>query len=190
MTNYKDQLEPRKFEFIKNQIDRRFHTHCPNRVEYTVVPHKITATQVDYHSSGNTIPRPSQMLDLLSGDCEDQTILLASMYMAAGLEVRMISVEKIGEDRYHLLPTVKIPEKHTHRFRDLIRECYRELFNEEIGTISTNPVGNTDYLITDPEWSDHVRDTNSLKGSYITEDTAKWYNVTDTWTVAGIRGEG
>lgn len=179
--DYRARLEPEKFRFVTDELDQRFRTQTPDWVKYTVVLHRVTATQVEYYSSGSSVPQPDEMLDLLSGDCQDQTVLLGSMYVAAGFEVRMISVEKIGEDKFHVLPTVKVPERDKDRFRDVIRECYRELFNEEIGSISTNPVGDTEYLITDPEWSDYVGDTASLEGSYITEPEGKWHNVRKTW---------
>lgn len=187
MVNYKRKLEPEKFDFIQKEIDDRFHNpFTPYWVKLSAVPHRIASTQVDYHSSGSNIPRPDDMLDLLEGDCQDQTVLLASMYVAADLDVRIISVEKMGEDKYHVLPQVKLPVKPGNG-TDELRDGYEDMFDFRPGKMAWTKVNGEPYFIADPEWSDYLGDRSSLTGSYIkeTSDGWTWHNIRDEWRVEG-----
>jgi hypothetical protein len=192
MVNYKRKLEPEKFDFIQDEIDDRFdNPFTPNWVKYSAVAHRIASTQIDYHSSGKTVSRPDEMLDFLSGDCQDQTVLLSSMYVAAGPDVRIISVEKMGEDKYHVLPQVKIPVN-PGTGTDELRDGYEELFDFRPGKMAWTTINGEPYFIADPGWSDYLGDRSSLTGSYIreTSDGWTWNNIRKEWRVDGVREPG
>jgi len=172
MTNYEWKLEKGKYSFLPRIIDKRFHTSQPDWAKYAVVLHELVSEEAEYNSTGSKIPAASEMLDKMSGDCQDQTLLLTNLYYDAGLDIRIVSLSKINEDKGHVLPQVGVPVD-KNEATDILRDTYQDLFdtrpNKMAWTTSRKP-----YFLADPVWSDYIGDRSSLTGSYIEEDGNSW----------------
>ncbi|WP_313694166.1 hypothetical protein [Halorarum halobium] len=184
MKDYTRKIRKGEYQYITEDIDNRFSTTQPNWTKYVAVLHKLVADEVDYHRSGSSVPLASEMLDRLSGDCEDQTVLLSNLFVAAGFDVRIILVEHMGDKNCHLLPQVRIPED-TDTGTDRLREAYDELFGWRPGKMAWTRINGDPYLIADAEWSSYVGDRSSLTGDYIKETSSgwSWHNIMEKWMV-------
>jgi len=174
MVNYERRLKPEKFRYIEDEIDSRFNTTAPDDYRNAAVLHKIGSEQVDYHSSGRTVAEPEKMVSKRSGDCQDQTVLLGSMLLAAGLDIYMVSLSKIGEDTGHVLPLVHLPERGFKEDADEVRDTYENLFDTRPSKIRWLEVDGRKYYFADPEFSDHIGDADSLIGKYIEDKGTGW----------------
>lgn len=185
MVNYRNRLKPEKFRYIKQDIDQRFQTSTANQYKQAVVLHKMAAEQVEYYSSGSTVSTPENMVDLQSGDCQDQSVLLGSMMVAAGLDIRIVSVDKIGEDQGHVLVQVKLPDWRVDDPFNEIRDTHKQLFGDRPSKICCSTFRGDRYFIADPEWSDYIGDRSSLTGNYIEKDGDSWtfHNVYEDWFI-------
>ena len=177
MVNYKRKIKKGDFSFVTDLVDRRFHTSQPDWAKYAVVLHKIVAEEVDYQESGRSVPVASEMLDQLCGDCQDQTVLLSRLYLDAGLDVRVLSIEKMNEQMGHVLPQVRVPVD-KNEATDILRDTYQDLFNTRPNKMAWT-TKRKPYFLADPVWSSYVGDRSSLTGSYIEENGDSWdfYNV-------------
>jgi len=85
----------------------------------------------DYYSKTSQTLEQMKDDDLLKGDCDDYSILMAGLMKAVGAEVRLVRTEIYDEDRTigHLYPELKIGDE-----KDLERIAYfiqNELFIKE-----------------------------------------------------------
>jgi len=185
VVNYRNRLRPEKFRYLEDDIDKRFDTDTVREYKLAAVLHKMAAEQVDYYSSGSSVSNPEDMVDLQSGDCQDQTVLLGSMMVAAGLDIRIVSVDKISENMGHVLIQVKLPDWCVDNSFSEIRDTHEQLFNHRPGKICCSKINGDRYFLADPEWSSYIGDRSSLTGSYIKEDGDSWtfHNVYNEWMV-------
>ncbi|EMA11579.1 hypothetical protein SAMN05443574_103316 [Haloarcula vallismortis] len=174
MVNYKQKLRPGKFRYIADEIDSRFHTSTPDEYRNAAVLHKIASEELDYHRSGSTVEKPEKMVVNRSGDCQDQTVLLGSMLLAAGLDIYMVILGKKGEDQCHILPLVHLPETPLEKDTDEVRNTYEELFDSRPSKILWLEVDNKKYYFADSEFSDHIGDADLLMRNYIEETSSGW----------------
>lgn len=185
MVNYRNRLKPEKFWYIEDDVDQRFKTSTFREYKMAVVLHKMAAEQVEYYSSGTKVSTPEDMVDLQSGDCQDQSVLLGSMMVAAGLDIRIVSVDKITQNKGHVLIQVKLPDWCVDDCFTEIRDTHEQLFGHRPGKICCSKINGDRYFIADPEWSSYIGDRSSLTGSYIEEDGDSWsfHNVYQDWMV-------
>ena len=127
MKQYTKKIEPEKFEDVPELIDQRFDSNLPDEIVRLAVIQKMVHDGVSYHHSGHGPVSPSKMLDKLSGDCEDHSALLASLYKAAGFNVTVVRV-KTGSG-YHVLPEVENPLPAIEETCDHLRKFYWKNFN-------------------------------------------------------------
>lgn len=136
MKKYKKRVEPEKFQYVPEMINRRFNSPEPEPIVQMAVCHRIAYDQVDYHHSGSKVHRADQMLDSLSGDCQDHGVLLATLFKACGLDVAILHVSVKHSSVDHILTQVKSPLHTIEETCDSLRRFYWnqfEIFAEEIG---------------------------------------------------------
>lgn len=175
MVNYPSKTEARKFRFVKREVrDRYSNASRPQPVVHAAILHRILDKEVDYHRSGSQIPRPSKLLDILSGDCQDQAVLLNSMYEAAGLETGFLSVKKEDGSDSHVLPLLRNPLNDPDRFARQLRQFYQVHFNEFNEEICYEKRNGSYWFVADPGWSRYVGDISSLSGKYVDDYVTDW----------------
>jgi transglutaminase-like putative cysteine protease len=185
MVNYKKHLTPEKFQYINKVVNQRFTTNTSNQYKQAAVLHKVAARKIEYHSSGSKISSPEDMVDLQSGDCQDQTVLLASMLLAAGLDIRIIAARKIKENAGHVLVQVQLPDHTVPDQHTEIRDTHESLFNYRPDRLAYTIINGEKYFLADPEFSDYIGDRSSLVGEYIVEDGDDWefHQIRREWVV-------
>jgi transglutaminase-like putative cysteine protease len=160
--DYPSNLQPREFKDIPKIIDRDFPRKFPGWVKYSCVMHSWVNKNSDYHRSGSEIPEPSEMMKRLSGDCEDQSVLLGSLMRAADLEIRFIAVDSKKEG--HVLVETKPPAQDTELVIWALEKFYEEELNRSVGSISWDEDDDGGkWFLADPVMSDYIGDTGSLE---------------------------
>lgn len=150
------------------------------------VCHKLAYDEISYHKSGSDIHTPDRMLKSLSGDCQDHTVLLATLFKACGLDVRILRVGK--ETISHVLTEVKNPLKSIEEACSSLRRFYWNQYNLNAENISYEKWNQKYWFVADTAgdknagWSTHIGDVSSHKGDYITTSCAsdwEWISLID-----------
>jgi len=170
---YNKKIEPEKFQYVPEMINQRFHSPEPEPIVHMAVCHRIAYDQVDYHRSGSKIHNPDQMLDRLSGDCQDHSVLMATLLKACGLNVSLVRVKKKNSSTRHILPEVRNPLPSIEDTCDSLRCFYWnqfEIFAEEIGY---EVYRGDNWIVADTAgdlnagWSEYLGDISSHDGKYL-----------------------
>jgi len=177
---YPDHLQPSKFSFIKQVIDEEFPKPYPDWVKYSSVIHNRITSNTEYHTSGSNIPEPSKMMSKLTGDCQDQSVLIGSLMAAADLDIRFTRVKRRGGA--HVLLETRPPVQDTDVVCTLLNKFYSNELNKEIGKISWDTDSKGDkWFIADATMSNYVGDTSSLRSKgYIRDSNGRgweWNNL-------------
>jgi hypothetical protein len=175
MKNYNKYLEPEEFEFVVDRIDRAFPDFWLRDIAYAVCIFEFMNRGVDYHHSGKNVPNAGDMMNRLTGDCEDQSVLINSMFLAAGLDAGFIRVGSPIEENTHIVSVVETPLGNISDTCDEIRKFYYEKWNRHVDKIYFDTFDGENYLIAD-NFSGYLGDGQSLvSNEYIVEDGDEWY---------------
>ena len=186
MRNYAEKVEPGKFEYLPDLIDERFNHSQSREITYLAVIHKLVYEGVGYHRSGSQAVSPEKMLEWLSGDCQDHSVLVASLYKASGFDVCILRV--VTPTGPHLLTEVANPIKPIEKACDGLRTFYwrnftvpaEEIVFEEYDSRYWFPV---DTAADDPGgWSNYVGDISSYSPDTIQEKPGgewEWKELTN-----------
>ncbi|MUV56095.1 hypothetical protein [Halogeometricum sp. CBA1124] len=164
--NYISYLEPRRFSNIEEDIISATQCYCQGEpykkwVRDAATIHSFVSDKSDYHLSGRTVHKPSSMMDgwKISGDCEDQTVLLSSMACSTSTitDIQLIAVNSSfrGDDA-HILTMFGIPQNRRDRVVDLIKNFYDEVLNYSIGAICWENYQGRTYFPADATMSNYV----------------------------------
>lgn len=173
MKTYRKRVEPEKFQYVPELINQRFDSPEPEPVVHMAVCHKILYDQVDYHRSGRKIHTSDEMLDRLSGDCQDHSVLLATLFKACGLDVSILRVKIKHKQAYHILVEVKNPLPSIQETCDSLRRFYWKQFDLFAETIGYEEHGGNNWIVVDTAgdqnsgWSRYVGDISSHIGECI-----------------------
>ncbi|WP_276273646.1 hypothetical protein [Haloarcula litorea] len=156
---------PERFGFVDSALKDFFEpTRFPEYVVKACGLHYLLAEASTYERTGRTPFDPGEMMHKLKGDCQDQSVLLASMYLAGGLEVRFIRVDSpVGE--LHVLPEVYCPVSDPDLIADVLTEFYSRELGVGIGDVAWEKEAGRDgfWLIADPIFSEYVGDLSDLE---------------------------
>jgi len=184
LRKYKKRVKPRKFSYIPDLINERYDSPEPDSIVNMAICHKLVYDKVDYHHSGSKIHQPDTMLDRLSGDCQDHSVLLATLFKACGLDVSIIRVS--SSRGYHILTEVKNPLSSINEACSSLRRFYWEEFERFPEEIAYEKHGNSCWLIADTAgdenagWSEHVGDIQSHIGDCAKKTRSNgwtWHNL-------------
>lgn len=192
MRKYREQIRPSRFDYVPEMINRRFDSSEPEPIVQMAVCHRIAYGEVEYHHSGSQIHTPDDMLDSLSGDCQDHSVLVATLLKACGLNVSLVRVSRKGSSQGHVLPEVQNPLASIEEACDSLRRFYWnqfDLFPEEIGYERD---GGRYWIVADTAgdlnagWSEHLGDISGYDGKYIERKDGgdwEWWNVRSRFEV-------
>jgi hypothetical protein len=171
MKTYRKRVEPEKFGFVPEMIDERFDSPEPDPLVYMAVCHKILYDEVDYHLSGTRIHRAGEMMQNLSGDCQDHSVLLATLFKACGLNAYLLRVDVKTDSNSHILVEVENPLPSIQDTCDSLRRFYWNQFEIFAETIGYEQHHGDHWIVVDTAgdqnsgWSKYVGDISSHHGS-------------------------
>lgn len=192
MKKYRKQIHPERFGYVPDMINRRFDSSEPEPIVHMAVCHRIAYGQVEYHRSGSKIHTPDDMLNRLSGDCQDHSVLVATLLKACGLDVSLVRVSRKNSSRGHVLPEVQNPLDSIEEACDSLRRFYWnqfDIFAEEIGY---ERHGGSYWIVADTAgdinagWSEYLGDISSYDGKYIERKGSgdwEWWKVRSRFEV-------
>jgi hypothetical protein len=164
---YQRMIDPDKVNGIRETIHNRFNSDEPGSIVELAVCHKLMQEKIDYHLSGSRIHDPDKMLDKLSGDCQDHTVLLGSLYKACGRRVGIVLVSD------HVFLEVDCPLPDVEEACDSLRRFYYRQFDYYPEEISFEHWKDDNWFIVDTAgglgggWSSHVGDIRSHDKNYL-----------------------
>ena len=161
-------------------------------VQNSVLIFEIVRRKVEWRETGDRIRNPKDVYDSKYGDCEDQSILLASMIAATRLlkHVRFVQL-RLGPNEGHVFPEIgiELSIKDLDDVLESIEESYSAFLNEYIGHVSYRMEHNVGRFDTDIMWIpadttccqylgdiDNPRDAGYVRGP---SDNWRWNNVHD-----------
>jgi len=185
MVYYFSKVAPEKFPHIQRELAQVFRpTEFPDWIIQACGLHFFVEQASVYEDSGPSIPDPDEMLYRLEGDCQDQSVLLASMYLSVGLDVRFVRIKDEFGEGSHVFPEVYCPAPDRELVCSAVRKFYDREFDRRIDEIYFE--GNDSelgfWLIADPEFSRYVGDVESLRRDDYVHDTAggwQWTNLVE-----------
>jgi len=112
------------------------------------------------------------MMSRLQGDCEDHTILLSSLFKAAGIQTRL-GLVKQGK-RPHIFPEISPPISDGELTAELLNSFYSKKLNENIGKVNWEIDKNgNNWFISDGTMSNYIGDLSGLdRSGYINDSLA------------------
>lgn len=174
--NYVDKVKPELFEELPELIEKEFYRGQYSREICDIVcAHKILTSNADYTRTRG--PRAvANMLNDMTGDCEDQSVLLCSMYEALGLNSAiMVLRNHAGEG--HLSTLVEVPGDEDQK-TDELRLYYHDVFDEYHETISIEYLKGRTWFISGSTMTSYVGDISGLEREgyveRISESEWKW----------------
>jgi hypothetical protein len=159
-------IDPQAFPHVPVELRRVFAgSEFPDWVFEACALHFFVESGSTYFDSGRTLPSPGEMMGRLEGDCQDQSVLLGSLYRSVGLDVRFVVVRQSGGGGQHVFPEVYCPVPDTELVCSVLRKFYSRELDREVDEIffEENQGVNGFWLIADPEFSDYLGDLRYLK---------------------------
>lgn len=141
--------------------------------------HRIVATEVAYDSPEPGFNRPIRETWDRGGNCVDQSVLLLSMVVAAGLEGRLVAVSK-SPSTGHMLPEIRLADRAPS---ETIERLYRHTTPDGVAVTrqfawETEADEPGPWFVADPVSGEFVGDIAALREDGYVEDTADGW----TWT--------
>ena len=150
---------------------------------FEYVKNNVTYLSDDIQYGGDYVAPPQQTLTTKKGDCDDQAILMASLFAAANIKYRMLFVGNV-QDEYHLVTEFCIEVRMKNKFVEILNKFYENcdrsfsiieyyFFEEQDGI----------WLLADTT-RNHVADFESLIADgflHKTDSEIKWHNIRDIY---------
>ena len=146
---------------------------------FEYVKNNVTYLSDDIQYGDDYVATPKQTLKAKKGDCDDQAVLMASLFSAANIKNRMLLISNISNE-WHLVTEICIEFGMKEMFVDLLNEFYenssRSLISKEYYFFEEQ---DGIWLLADTT-RNHVADFESLIAEgylYKTNSEIKWHNV-------------
>ncbi len=183
---YFSELEPEAFPHVPSELRRVFAgSEFPDWMVEACALHFFVESGSSYSLSGPDVPSPGEMMDRLDGDCQDQSVLLGSLYQSVGLDVRFVVVrDPLGENQ-HVFPEVYCPVPDTELVCSVLRKFYRQELGRDADEIffEEESAETGFWLVADPEFSYYVGDLQDLKMDGYARDLSgggwEWTNLVE-----------
>ena len=146
---------------------------------FEYVKNNVTYLSDDIQYGGDYVASPQQTLTTKKGDCDDQAVLMASLFAAANIKYRMLKLGNI-HDTYHLVTEFCIEVWMKNKFFDILNEFYEN---------SNRPLISKEYYFFEEQegiWlladttRDYIADYGSLlRDGYMHQNGSKieWHNL-------------
>lgn len=178
-TDLTQHVEPAMVQPLVRGIRERVGGSRSTPVRVAVELHRVVAEEVEYYSLGPGFNRPIRETWERGGNCVDQSVLMMSMFIAAGLDARLVTISK-SADEGHMLPEVRLtgqPVSSTteqlHQYSTPDRVVVSRQYAWETDTEGEGP-----WFIADPVCSDFIGDITALREEgYVENSDNGW-----TWT--------
>jgi len=176
--NYEKKIAPEAFEDLPKLIDEHFYQGRYSRDICDIVcAHKILTSNTEYTRTRGP-KNVGNMLNSMTGDCEDQSVLLCSMYKALGLTPALL-VLKNNDGDGHLSTLVEISGEIESK-TDELRLFYYDHFDEYHDTISIENLEGRSWFISGSTMTSYVGDISGLEQSgYISRSSETRWEWTD-----------
>jgi len=177
--DYADKVNSELFEGLPQLIRREFYDERFSLDICNIVcAHKILTSNADYTRTRG--PRDVDgMLEDMTGDCEDQSVLLCSMYEALDLDSALLTLAN-GNGGGHVSTLVEIPGDEDRK-TDELRLFYYRVFDEYHETISIEQLKGRTWFVSGSTMTDYVGDISGLeRQGYVHRtggDTWEWTNL-------------
>ena len=146
---------------------------------FEYVKNNVTYLSDDIQYGGDYVASPQQTLKTKKGDCDDQAVLMASLFAAANIKYRMLKLGNV-HDEYHLVTEFCIEVRMKNKFAEKLNKFYENcdrsfdlngyyFFEEQDGI----------WLLADTT-RNHVADFESLIADgflHKTDSEIKWHNI-------------
>ncbi|WP_144049513.1 hypothetical protein [Halorubrum salipaludis] len=149
------------------------HLHMTNNILYS----KTGRGPVDMDSMYN---EPY----VFSGDCEDQSVQLASAYKHAGYRCLLVAILDANDSNGHLLVLVENPLNSQAEFERQLRQFYMSIHTPAVPTGKTKYFGE-EWYIADPVNSMFIGDVTS-SGMYIDGDPSGYFEFVNELQVEKV----
>lgn len=183
---YRSNLDYRLRPVVEKILEDTF-SHITNwdAVKITAALHFYISQKVDYVSRGSSPDRrrfrPPTEAWKRGGNCEEQSVLLSSLFASVrGVESKLVSGGKPdGSNHLLVFSGYRLgPDPVMDRLKQFYRTDYH--FDYSFGSgFSWQDRENVCWFFSDPEFSDYIGDTGSLKRSGYVVDTSdgwEWYD--------------
>ena len=120
---------------------------------------------IDYsNESGSYIQYPKETIRKGQGDCQDQTVLVASLYLNDCFSVKIVRVSKRDGSGGHVLPMISPPKSAGPR------DCYKSTDIRVRETYYYQKIDGDKFFFADPTHCRRVGALDSLEGKYASEN--------------------
>jgi len=185
--DYAGEVAPGKFSHVPIELKKTFQgSGFPDWVVEACALHFFVHEGSSYSRTGlHDVVDPEEMLHRLDGDCKDQSVLLASLYRAVGLDVRLLFVAKPDSDYGHAFPEVYCPVPDVDLVCSVLEKFYQRELDRQVGEVYFEESGAEPgfWLLADPEGTSYVGDIERLREERYVRDTAgggwEWYDLID-----------
>jgi hypothetical protein len=183
---YFSELDPEAFPHVPSELKSVFAgTEFPDWVIESVALHFFVERGSSYSLSGPDVPSPREMMNRLEGDCQDQSVLLGSLYQSVDLDVRFVVVRDSVGGNQHVFPEVYCPVPDSELVCSVLRKFYSKELGRNIDEIffeeEADEIGF--WLVADPEFSYYLGDLRNLKRDGYARDLAggswEWTNLVE-----------
>lgn len=165
-------LQKGDFQYIIKDIRQRF-SHVENSwAKRVVVIHSMLDKLFDYHDDGSMTP--SEVLKKRSGNCVDKGRLVSNLYLAAGFDVRLLTVANETGEKRHLSVEVNLPVSDIISGNKKLRDTHENLFGDRPGSMKYTKIGSDVFYLADPGWCRYIGDSEALEETYIRDTGSSW----------------
>jgi len=152
--------------------------------------HRYVYTKIDASmESGSYIQTPEETLEKGQGDCQDQGVLLANMYVDAGFDVRLARIRDNENGNNHITLQVHLPGDCNDAYKVLeeVYENHYPVITESNFAWSEVRDGEF-FFFADPMWSNFVGNKDQMIGKMI-HQTLGWsfYEVKEDHVIEANR---
>jgi len=174
-------IQPERFSNLQQLINEHFaSTGFPEWVLYITVPRHLAKEKIAYQF--NAGPKTAdKLLDDMWGDCEDNTVLICSMYEALNLKTATVTVHN-DNGQSHILPLVSHPNYPIKKVCDYLTFYYHQVHEFDNPPIAVEETVSGAMVVVGSTMTEYVGDIQSLINqgyAYRSSNSWQWTNKTN-----------
>lgn len=184
LRNYNKFVDPEPFKGISNYlVDKADELTGDDSIwsrtnRDVVLLYEKVSREVEYSDTGERVKPPDEMDWELNGDCEDQSVYLASLYAAAICisDFRFTYVVSKDGGRHVLLEVAPyVSGTGPDEFSSDIGSAYRKLYDRRVGEMAWEWDEGKPWFVADPEIGSYVGDISALeRNGHVVKNGSDW----------------